>query len=58
MAALNVIWARMSPSGIIVFDDYGFLSCPGAKIAVDSFFEKERATRFHLLTGQAIVVKP
>lgn len=30
----------MSSGGIILFDDYGFGSCVGAKIAVDEFVEK------------------
>ena len=31
-------YPRMEKSGIMIFDDYGFVSCPGAKMAVDEFF--------------------
>lgn len=45
------------PGGVIVFDDYGFESCFGARIAVDSFFEDKIETHLCLPTGQAIVIK-
>jgi len=31
-------YPRLVSGGIIIFDDYGRLSCPGAKAAVDEFF--------------------
>src|SRR6185369_3826324 len=31
-------YPRMEKGGIMVFDDYGFPSCPGARKAVDEFF--------------------
>ena len=51
------IWPRMLPGGVMVFDDYGFPSCPGARKAVDEFFRGERAFPVALGTGQALVVK-
>jgi O-methyltransferase len=50
------IWSRLSVGGIIVFDDYGFDSCPGAKKAVDSFF-KDIAEINKLETKQVMVKK-
>jgi O-methyltransferase len=41
----------------MVFDDYGFLTCPGAKKAVDEFFSDKREYPCYLPTGQAIVTK-
>src|SRR6185437_3108103 len=32
------IYPRLTPGGIMVFDDYGFPTCPGARKAVDEFF--------------------
>lgn len=55
--ALEFIYPRMTPHGVIIFDDYGFASCPGARKAVDDFFADKRETPFALTTAQAIVTK-
>jgi O-methyltransferase len=55
--SLNFIWPRLSSGGIIVFDDYGFPTCPGAREAVDDFFSGKSAIPLRLHTGQAIVFK-
>jgi len=41
--------------GVIVFDDYGFPSCPGALLAVDQFFVDKKHIPLVLQTGQAVV---
>jgi O-methyltransferase len=51
------IYPRMSPSGFILFDDYGFPSCAGGKRAVDEFFAGKAEVPIVLPTGQAMVVK-
>lgn len=56
--SLNFIWARVSSGGFVVFDDYGFPSCPGALEAVDEFFARTQAHPLCLHTGQALVFKP
>lgn len=50
-------YPRMVKSGIMVFDDYGFRTCPGAKIAVDEFFSDKPEFPCHLPTGQCFVTK-
>lgn len=51
-------WPRLAVGGHLVFDDYGFPSCPGAKIAVDEFFAGDETNRpIYLPTGQAIAHK-
>ena len=50
-------YSRMAVGGIMVFDDYGFLSCPGAKAAVDEFFHGKLEHPCYLPTGQSFVVK-
>ena len=50
-------YSRMVKCGLMVFDDYGFLSTPGAKEAVDKFFADRPETPIYLLTGQALVIK-
>lgn len=54
---LSFVWPRMPSRGTIVFDDYGFASCPGARRAVDQFFADKPERPFALSTGQAVVVK-
>lgn len=54
---LNFIWPRLSVGGFVIFDDYGWASCPGARRAVDDYFIHTTATPVCLPTGQAIVFK-
>jgi len=48
---------KVVPGGIILLDDYGFITCPGAKKATDEFLKAGGFTHFHLLTGQCILIK-
>jgi O-methyltransferase len=57
MDCLNFIWPRLSQGGFIVFDDYGFPTCPGARAAVDEFFHAKDFRPLCLPTGQALVFK-
>ncbi len=54
---LAFIWPRLSVGGFIIFDDYGFPSCPGARAAVDEFFKNQICVPLCLPTGQALVFK-
>lgn len=54
---LAFVYPRLSPGGVIVFDDYGFASCPGARRAVDEFFAGKPERPLALLTAQAVVHK-
>ena len=56
-SSTEYFYTRMAHGGIIIFDDYGFKTCPGAKQAVDLFFESKPEVPWYLSTGQAIVVK-
>ncbi len=55
--SLRFFYQRMVPGGIILCDDYGFISCPGAKKAMDAFFSDKPETIVALSTGQGFVVK-
>jgi len=56
---LNFFSKKLSVGGAIVVDDYGFLTCPGAKTAVDEFLKQEtdKFTFLSLLSGQGILIK-
>ena len=51
------VYPRLSPGGFLLFDDYGFPTCPGAKQAVDEFFSDKPEDPRLLPTRQAIVNK-
>jgi hypothetical protein len=55
--AVAFFYERTSPGGIIVCDDYGFITCPGAKAAMDEFFSDKPEKIVCLSTGQAVVFK-
>jgi O-methyltransferase len=50
-------YPRLESGGVIVFDDYGFPSCPGARKAVDEFFADKAESPVYLPSGQCVVVK-
>jgi O-methyltransferase len=56
--SLEFFYPRMVSGGIILCDDYGFTSCPGAKEAFDSFIKDKPEQRvIHLTSGQGFIVK-
>lgn len=55
--SLAFFYPRMTAGGLIICDDYGFSTCPGAKQAFDEFFSHQVETPIHLPTGQCVVVK-
>lgn len=50
-------YPRLVQGGVMIFDDYGSLKCPGAKLAVDEFFQKTIEHPCHLGTTQALLIK-
>ncbi len=53
----HFFYPRMVKGAVMVFDDYGFLSCPGARRAVDEFFADKPERICYLPTGQIILIK-
>jgi len=51
------VYPRLVPGGFMVFDDYGFADCPGARAAIDQFFKDTVEIPLVLPTGQAVVFK-
>lgn len=55
--SLRFFYPRLSPRGIILCDDYGFLTCPGARKAMDEFFIDKPEPIIQSPSGQAFVIK-
>jgi len=57
LSATDFFYPRTPAGGIIVYDDYGFPSCPGAREAVDTFYAGKPEVPLVLPTGQCVVWK-
>jgi len=57
LETIHFVYPRLSTGGFIVFDDYGFATCPGARQAVDEYFKHHDCVPLILPTGQALVFK-
>lgn len=55
--SLEFFYPRMIKGGVVVFDDYGYLSFPGAKTAVDEFMQGKNDFFLHLAAGSAFIIK-
>jgi O-methyltransferase len=51
------VWPRLSPGGVVVFDDYGFSACPGVTKLVDEQRMRDDRLVLHNLNGHGILVK-
>jgi O-methyltransferase len=50
-------YPKLHAAGVMLFDDYGKFTCPGALKAVDEFFADKPEKRFYLPSGQCFVIK-
>lgn len=50
-------YPRLAPGGILVCDDYGFTTCPGATKAIDEFFADKPEKMLALSGGGGFVLK-
>jgi O-methyltransferase len=57
IAALDKLWERISPGGVIVLDDYGWASAKAQHLAERSWFARHGVHVLSLPTGQGMVVK-
>jgi O-methyltransferase len=57
LETLGYFYPRMVPGGVLVFDDHGFQSCPGARSAAERFFRDKPEPIVELATGQAVVMR-
>ncbi len=54
---LEFFYPRIVAGGVIVCDDYGFTSCPGATSAMDEFMRDKPESIIHLPTGQGLILR-
>lgn len=57
LESVAFFYPRLDKGGIMLFDDYGFCSCPGAKKAIDEYFHEKSEKIIMLTTGQAFMCK-
>ncbi len=57
VGALEVLFDRVVPGGMVVFDDYGWLPFAKQKAAEDAFAERRGYNILELPTGQGLLVK-
>ena len=57
LGALEVLFDRISPGGMIVFDDYGWTGDRTQKHAADTFLRQRSLAVLELPTRQGLVVK-
>jgi len=58
VAAMEHFWDKLVPGGIVVFDDYGWLSHVLQKEALDAFAARKGVQILTLPTGQGLLIKP
>jgi O-methyltransferase len=57
VGALEVLFERVSPNGIIVFDDYGWKLFQPQKVAADEFMAARGQSIMEMPTGQGLLIK-
>jgi O-methyltransferase len=55
--ALEVLFDRITPGGMLIFDDYGWKTYAGQKQAADEFALRKGYTILEMPTGQGLLVK-
>ena len=54
---LNFFYNKLTPGGVIVFDDYKWKACPGVKMAIDEFFSDKPERPIETEVYQCAVIK-
>ena len=53
----DFFYPKLVSGGVMVFDDYGEPTCPGARTAVDEFFADRPEMPIYIPTGQCFIFK-
>lgn len=54
-ASLDFFWPRMVSGGVVLMDDYGYATCPGARRAADELAAREGLVILELASGQGVL---
>ena len=57
LESLRFFYPRLEAGGVIVLDDYGFTTCPGAYKATNKFMSDKPEYVLHLPTGQGVIIR-
>jgi O-methyltransferase len=55
--SLRFFYPKLNRGALVICDDYGFTTCPGATAACDEFLADKGEKLVHVPTGQAFLVK-
>lgn len=55
--SIEFFYPRLSPGGVMILDDYGFRTCPGARHAADAFAADNGVNIIECSTGQGLVFR-
>jgi len=57
LSCCEFFFPRLNPGGVMVFDDYGLITCAGAKIALDEFCAARGEVPIYLASGQCLLIR-
>lgn len=57
LESMKFFYPRLATGGILVCDDYGFTSCPGATLACDEYLEGKPESMIRLADGGGFLIK-
>lgn len=57
LKSLDFFYPRLVDRGVIVMDDYGYNTCPGAYRAANEYADAVGARIIHLPTGQGLIIR-
>jgi hypothetical protein len=57
LESVRFFYPRLAPGGILLCDDYGFTTCPGATSAVDEFLADKPEKMVALASGAGFLIK-
>lgn len=55
--SIEFFYPRLSRGGVLLLDDHGFSTCPGARAAAEDFFRDKPEPILEIPTGQGLVLK-
>jgi len=58
IAAIEFLWPRLVPGGVVLLDDYAYSGYRSQKLAMDAFARRVSTAILSLPTGQGLIIKP